>query len=337
MKSLRLHAKNEFRLHEEEPPVPANGEELVRITSVGICGSDLHWLEGGGIGADRLEQPLVLGHEFAGVIVDGEREGTPVAVDPAIPCLRCEFCLDGHPNLCTDVRFSGHLETDGALREMMAWPSHCLFPIPEDFTADDGAMLEPLGVAIHAIDLAKVEPAASVGVFGSGPIGLLVMQVARVAGATRIFATDLRAHRLDAAVQAGATDVFEADGREAERILKATGGKGVDVAIEAAGANEAVEAAIDAARPGARAVFIGIPSDDRTSFTASAARRKGLTLKLARRMKHVYPRAIELVRSGRVDVRSMVSHRYGLDNYAEAFDVARRRQGLKVVIHPTES
>lgn len=336
MKVLRLHAKNQFQLHDEDPPGPSNGEEMVRVTSVGICGSDLHWLEGGGIGADRLERPLVLGHEFAGVIANGKREGTAVAVDPAVPCLRCEFCLEGHPNLCTNVRFSGHAETDGALREAMAWPSHCLFPLPEGFSADDGAMLEPLGVAIHAIDLAKVGPAATVGVFGSGPIGLLVMQVARAAGATRIFATDIRPHRLDAAAEAGATDTIAADGSEAKQILEATGGRGVDVAFEAAGTNEAVEAAIDASRPGARVLLIGIPSDDRTSFTASAARRKGLTLMLARRMKHVYPRAIELVRSGRVDVRSMVSHQFGLEDYAEAFDVALHRQGLKVMIHPTD-
>ena len=337
MKALRLHSKGTFELHDEEPPRPDEGEELVRITSVGICGSDLHWLEGGGIGSDRLERPLVLGHEFAGVIAEGEREGTPVAVDPAVPCLACEFCLAGHPNLCENVRFSGHAETDGALREYMAWPSHCLFPIPREFTADDGAMLEPLGVAIHAIDLGKVEPAMTVGVFGSGPIGLLVMQMARAAGATRILATDKRPHRLEAARAAGATDVVKADGGEAQRILEATDGHGIDVAFEAAGDNDAVEAAIDAVRPGARIVLIGIPSDDRTSFTASSARRKGLTLLLARRMKHVYPRAIELVRSGRVDVRSMVSHQYDLNDYDAAFDVALRRKGLKVVIHPTNA
>lgn len=335
MKALRLHEKGTFKLHDEDPPRPRKGEELVRVTSVGICGSDLHWLEDGGIGSDRLERPLVLGHEFAGVIAAGEREGTPVAVDPAVPCLRCEFCLGGHPNLCTSVRFSGHAETDGALREYMAWPSHCLFRLPPEFTADDGAMLEPLGVAIHAVDLGKVEPAMSVGVFGCGPIGLLVMQVARAAGATRIFATDKRAHRLEAAREAGATEVLEADGSEADKIQQATDGRGVDVAFEAAGDNEAVEAAIDAARPGARLVLIGIPSDDRTSFTASAARRKGLSLLLARRMKHVYPRAIELVRSGRVDVRSMVSHQFDLADYEEAFDVALHRRGHKVVIHPT--
>ena len=337
MKTLRLHSKGTFRLHDEDRPAASKDEELVRITSVGICGSDLHWLEGGGIGSDRLERPLVLGHEFAGVIAEGERAGTPVAVDPAVPCLRCEFCLSGHPNLCTNVRFSGHAETDGALREYMPWPSHCLFPLPEGFSADDGAMLEPLGVAIHAIDLGKVEPATTVGVFGSGPIGLLVMQVAKAAGATRIIATDKREHRLEAAREAGATDLFEADGSEADMILKSTEGRGVDIAFEAAGDNQAVEAAIDAARPGARIVLIGIPSDDRTSFTASAARRKGLTLLLARRMKHVYPRAIELVRSGRIDVRSMVSHQFDLEQYDEAFDVAMQRRGLKVVIHPTNA
>src|SRR5690606_29026567 len=148
MKAVRLHASGDLRLHTEPPPEPKDGEALVQVTAVGLCGSDLHWLEDGGIGADMLERPLVLGHEFAGVIAEGPQKGTRVAVDPAVVCHTCEHCLDGNPNFCLNVRFAGHTATDGALREYLAWPSHALIPLPDALSDADGAMLEPLGVAV---------------------------------------------------------------------------------------------------------------------------------------------------------------------------------------------
>jgi L-iditol 2-dehydrogenase len=335
MKVLRLYDVRDLRLRDEPEPVPGPGEVLLRVTAVGLCGSDLHWLSEAGIGDARLQEPFVLGHEFAGVIESGERYGQRVAVDPAVPCGACEFCLEGNPNLCAVLRFAGHGMEDGALREYMAWPTHCLHPLPDSLTDADGVMLEPLGVAIHAVDLGHLKTGMTVGVFGCGPIGLLVLQVARVAGAAHVIATDKLPHRLEAARSLGATAVFQAaGGRESVEVLAATGGKGVDVAFEAAGENEAVETAIAAARPGARVVLIGIPADDRTAFTASLARRKGLTIKLTRRMKPVYPRAIRLVESSMVDVRSLVTHRFPLEEFDKAFSTAQRREGLKVIIEP---
>jgi L-iditol 2-dehydrogenase len=194
-------------------------------------------------------------------------------------------------------------------------------------------MLEPLGVAIHAVDLGHLQSGMTVAVFGCGPIGLLTLQVAQAAGATRLFATDILPHRLEAAESAGATSTIRADGgREAAQILAATSGRGVDVAFEAAGVNEAVEAAIAATRPGGKVILIGIPADDRTTFAASTARRKGLTIKLVRRMKLVYPRAVELVETGRVKVRSLVTHRFPLEEADKAFSIASKREGIKVVI-----
>ena len=189
MKVLRLHGVHDLRLSDEPLPVPRQGERLLRVTSVGICGSDLHWYLEQGIGDARLTRPLVLGHEFAALTESGEC----VAVDPAIPCGECEFCRRGHPNLCSTVRFAGHGSVDGALCEYLAWDSKCLFPLPDGLTADDGAMLEPLGVAIHAVDLAHLKPGMTVGVFGCGPIGLLILQVARLAGAQVLIATDILA------------------------------------------------------------------------------------------------------------------------------------------------
>jgi L-iditol 2-dehydrogenase len=332
MRVARLHGLRDVRVHEEDLPTPGPGEALVRVEAIGLCGSDLHWFEEGGIGSSRITRPIVPGHEMGGRTEDGRL----VAIEPAIPCERCALCLEGHPNLCPTIRFSGQGDDDGSMREWMAWPEHCLFPLPDGLSAADGAMLEPLGVAVHTVDLAHVRPGTSVGVFGAGPIGLLCLQVAKAAGATRLFATDLptRPHRLEAARDIGAKAFAAEEGLEAKAILKAAGGHGLDVAIEAAGVQAAVDAAAESVRPGGRVVLAGIPSEERTSFKASTARRKGLTFVMVRRMKHTYPRAIALALAGRVDLRSVVTHRFPLADAAKAFEVAARREGLKVVVEP---
>ena len=333
MKVIRLHAPNDLRLHDEPLPKPGPGESLVRVTAVGICGSDLHWFGEAGIGDAKLQKPLVLGHEFAGTIDEGPQKGLRVAVDPAVPCKKCEFCLQGNPNLCTRLRFAGHGVEDGALREYIAWPDECLFPLPDSLSDAEGVLLEPLGVALHAVDLGKLKVGMTVGVFGAGPIGLLIQQLARLSGAQAVYVTDVLLHRLEAARSLGATKAILAmNGNEVPDILAATGGRGVDMAFEVAGENGAVEAAMAAVKPGGRVVLVGIPADDRTSFSASLARRKGLTIKLVRRMKFTYPRAIQLVESGQVDVRLIVTHRFPLEKAQEAFTVAQRREGLKIII-----
>lgn len=329
MKSVRLHGTGDLQIHEEPIPEAGAGEKLVRIKSVGVCGSDLHWFAEGGIGDAKLEHPLVLGHEFAGVTEQGQR----VAIDPAIPCGNCEFCEKGHPNLCANLVFAGHGKTDGAMREWMAWSEKSLFPIPDSISDEDGAMLEPLGVAIHAVDLGKLKAGMTVGVFGCGPIGLLIMQMVKLSGAAKIIATDRFAHRVEAAKRFGADQAFLVeDSSRLEAIRAATNGRGVDAAFEAAGAQEAVDDAFAAVSAGGKVILAGIPDDDRTSFSASIARRKGLTIRLVRRMKHTYPRAIELVSKGLVDVRSIITHRFPLVEAREAFRVAERREGLKIIV-----
>jgi L-iditol 2-dehydrogenase len=329
MNVLRLHGTHDLRLHTEPSPVPQAGEQLLRVSAVGICGSDLHWFSEQGIGDAKLTKPLVLGHEFAAVIATGQR----VAVEPALSCGKCEFCEHGHPNLCPEVRFAGHGGIDGALREYMAWDEKALFPIPDSLTDEDGAMLEPLGVAIHSVDLAHLKAGMTVGVFGCGPIGLLIIQLARLSGATRIVATDKLPHRVATAKACGAHDVFLTDGQpNVSPILAATLKRGVDVAFEVAGDQGAVDDAFAATVPGGKVILTGIPGNDQTTFSAGVARRKGLTVKMVRRMKLTYPRAIELVSQGLVDVRSLVTQRFPLAQATEAFTIAERREGLKVIV-----
>jgi len=329
MRVARLHAPGQLRVNDEPEPVPEEGGELLRVGAVGICGSDLLWFAGGEIGDAKLERPLVLGHECAAVSARGER----VAVDPAIPCGQCELCRKGHPNLCPQVRFAGHGSQDGFLRDWIAWPRACVYALPDSISAAEGAMLEPLGVALHAIDLGELRAGMTVGVFGCGPIGLLIVQLARLSGAVKIITTDLLPHRLEAARICGAHQAILAGaGSELDEILTATSGRGIDVAFEVAGVQAAVDAAVASVCPGGKVILVGIPADDHTSFAASAARRKGLTIKLVRRMKHTFPRAIDLVAKGLVEVGSLVTHRFSLNDISDAFLAAQRRDGLKVMV-----
>ena len=334
MRVARLYGRGDVRVADEPAPVAGPGESLVRVTAVGICGSDLHWYNESAIGDAVLAHPLVLGHEAAGVIADGPRAGERVAIDPSVPCERCSTCARGLAHLCPQVRFLGYSVTDGAMRELMAWPTDHLVTLPDDVDDVAGAMLEPLGVALHATRLAGIRPGDRVGIFGAGPIGLLLIQLARASGATTIVATDRLAHRVAAARALGAAAEIVTDGSERTALLAATDGQGVDAAIEIAGDDDAIATAVALVRPGGTVVIAGIPIGDLSVINASTARRKGLDLRFSRRMNRVYPQAVSLVRKGIVDVQAVVSARLPLEDAAAAFAQAGRRDGHKVVIVP---
>lgn len=326
MKALRLHGVGELRLHDEPDPVPADGEVLLRVTAVGLCGSDRHWFTEGAIGDARLERPLVLGHELGATIVEGPRAGTRVAVDPAIPCGACAVCLRGDDHLCPTGRFAGHGTTDGGLRTLVAWLERLLEPVPDWLPDAEVALLEPLGVALHALDLGKVVAGAATCVVGCGPIGLLLVQLLRLAGASVVAAVEPLQHRAAAAGAAGATAAGTLEAGLRDRL---------DVVFEAAGSAEAVGAALAAAAPGGRVVLVGIPDGDRTTFPASLARRKGLTLLLSRRMRASHlARAAALVAERRVDLGGLVGERHPLAAGGPAWEALVSRRTLKVVVDP---
>lgn len=326
MQVARLCGAGRIELFDEPVPVPNDGESLVRVGAVGICGSDLHWFADAAIGDAALTRPLVLGHEMAGVVVGGPLAGQRVAVDPAVPCFACRSCRAGNPNLCERIVFAGHGNTDGGMREYLAWPTHRLHPLPGGLDEVDGALLEPLGVALHALDLAHLRLASRVAIVGCGPIGLIAVQLALRAGATSVIAVEPLPHRGDVAAGLGATAVSPED--------PAMSDVNADVAIEFAGTDAALAVAIEAVRPGARVVVGGIPDGDRWTFAAAPARRKGLSLVMARRMREVYDRAIALVASGAVDLRGLVSDRRPLNEAPGAMAQAAARAGLKTVLVP---
>lgn len=338
MLALRLHPDRRLELHDEPVPTPAAGECLIRVTAVGLCGSDRHWLMDGGIGDAVLDVPLVLGHEFAGVALSGQLRDRRVAVDPAVSCDACEPCRTGAPNLCLNVRFAGHGHTDGALREFIAWPESSLVALPDGVSDAEGALVEPLAVAIHGVDLGAIDRGATVAVVGCGPIGLLVVALCRLAGAERIVASDPHPHRLEAASALGATMTIPATGstNDGAAMLGTTAGRGFDLVFEASGEPAAVDCAVTVARPGAQVVLLGIPPDDRTTFNASVARRKGLTLRLSRRSTpDTFRRAVDLAAAHAIDLELLVTLRVPLTDGARAFDALARRDGIKVLVTPS--
>ena len=322
MKAIFAHGIRDLRPGSIPRPVPQEDELLLAVRAVGICGSDLHYYLEGGIGSADIVSPLILGHEFAAEVVDeraaayGLAPGSLVAVDPARSCGSCEFCARGQINLCPRVRFTGSPpDCHGALTEYIVASPTALFPLPTSFSPAAAALLEPLGVAVHALDLARLRPMDSVAVLGAGSIGLLLLQVARLAGAGQVFMIDPVEHRTGLAGRLGADRTASSH----EAILDWTAGRGTDLVIEATNSSLAPRQATEAARIGGKVVLVGIPQEDRFFLNASTVRRKGLTIKMVRRMAHVYPRAIQMVASGRVQLEPLATHRFPLERTPEAF------------------
>jgi L-iditol 2-dehydrogenase len=326
MLAVRLYGPSDLRVEQvPHPGSPGRGEVLLRITATGVCGSDLHPYETGTIGSTVLESALTLGHEFAGVVeAVGEGTsiaiGTRVAVDPLINCGHCDGCEGGNPNLCRQQSFAGLWPKDGSLSQWMLMPERNCFPISDSLTDAEAALLEPLGIALHATDLARIRVGSSVAIFGAGSIGLCLTQTVKLAGASPVYITDPLGWRVKAAQKLGAVPL-------PEKVE-------VDVAIEAAWARESVQQAMDALRPGGTLVLVGIPFEDHVEFKHSTARRKGLTIMMCRRMKRVYPRTIHLVENGLVDLKSLITHRYPLTEVPEAFrmNAAYENEVVKTII-----
>ncbi len=329
MLAARLYKPYDLRVEDvPEPGPPPPGWVKLRIASVGVCGSDLHYYREGGIGPAEIVQPLIMGHEFSAFVtelgegVDNVTVGQLTAVDPNRNCGTCEQCEMGHPNLCPNVIFAGSPGVDGAMRETMNWPANLLFPLPPALSATDGALLEPLGIALHAVRLGDAEPGDTVAVLGAGPIGLSIMSMLHITGPTTIYGTEPLAYRRDAAMQFGATAMFDPSLEDVvEAIVDATGGRGADVVFEAAGAAETPVQAAKIVKIGGTVVIVGIPTDNTLCFHHSDARRKGLTIKMSRRMKHTYPQAIALTASGQIDMQAMATHHFPLSESVEAFEL----------------
>ncbi len=330
MRAVLQHGIRDIRIAELSDPRPRPGEVLLRTRAVTICASDIHLFAEGNVGGVSWDRPFVPGHELSAVVEDANdtrlAAGTPVVLDPALPCKACDRCAAGQFHVCRDLRFMDLPPVDGAMQELIAWPAERVFPAPENVDLVEAPLIEPLCIAVHATELAPSLAGAAVAVVGCGAIGLFTVQMARVREAARVVASDLIPERLALAAEFGA-DVTVQVGRDdpVAAILGATGGRGVEVAFEAAGPPEAVQQAVGVVRPGGEVVVIGIPSQDEYRLRASQLRRNEITLRFARRQNENYPEAISLVRDGRIRLGPLLTHRFPVERAQEAFELAERK------------
>lgn len=340
--SCVLHAKDDLRVEERPVPSPGPREVLVRVQKVGICGSDVHYWTHGAIGNFIVKAPMVMGHESAGIVADVGSEvtslkvGDRIALEPGIPCRRCNHCKTGRYNLCPDVKFAATPPVDGSLCRFFCHPEDMCFKLPENVSLEQGALLEPLSVGVHACNRGGVRLGHLVLVCGAGPIGLVSLLVARAMGAKAVAITDLDEGRLKVAESLGASAALCARNRTpselAAEAVKALGGM-PDVVIECSGAEPSIRTGIAACVSGGCMVLVGMGKAEVTLPVVEAAVRE-VDLRGIFRYANCYPTALALVASGTVDVKPLITHRYDLQEAVQAFDHAKtgRDGAIKVMI-----
>ena len=329
-----LHGAGDLRVEELPMPEPGPQQVLVAMRAVGICGSDVHYYETGGIGPFVVRQPQVLGHEPFGVIAGLGSPGSPhrlgqrVVVEPGIPCGRCPQCRSGSYNLCPDVEFLGNppasgttAAVNGALARYVAVHEDFVHPVPDTLSDAAAALIEPLAVALHAVRRARIEPGSTVLITGAGPIGLLAAQVARAAGATTVVVTDVRDEPLAYARRLGAAAV-NVSARPA-----CLDGITCDVFLECSGAPAAMAGGIGQLGPHGIAVLVGVGPEE-AALPVATVRRRELTVTATFRYANAFPAALALAAAGSVDLAGLITDRVPLEQVPESFRAAvGRRHG----------
>jgi len=328
-----MTALNEIKIEDRAIPEPGLGEAVVRIESVGVCGSDHSYFVRGRIGDYVVKGPIVLGHEVSGVVekvgaaVTNVAPGERVAIEPGTPCRNCRECRLGRYHLCPDLIFLATPPYDGALLEHMLIDSRNLFPIPDGMTFDQAALLEPLSVGIWACKRANLMPGDDVLVTGAGPVGLVSASAARAFGARTVTVTDISDFRLALAASMG----FATERSDAASDAD------FDVLIECSGAPGVLAAGMRRLRPAGRAAMVGVSKEELIGLPLSQLNPNEFTLGTVNRYNNTWPIAIELVASGRVDVNPLITHHFTLDETAEALTLAERVQNsVKAIVHPQQ-
>lgn len=314
-------------LTERDIPSPKSDEVLVRIEYVGVCGSDLHYYENGGIGPNIVKPPFVLGHEAGGQVVEvgasvkGLKVGDRVALEPGKTCRECEFCKTGRYNLCPDVIFFATPPIDGVFQEYVAHEASLCFKIPDNMDTMEAALIEPLAVGFHAAKQGNAQLGMTAVVTGAGCIGLVSMMALKAMGVTKIIAVDVMEKRLNKALELAATDVI--NGKEQDtvvEVLKLTNGMGPDLVIETAGTEITTRQAIQFCKKGGMIVLVGYSASGEMTLPMSTALDKELTFKTVFRYRHIYPLAIEAVASGNVNLKGIVTDVFPIDDIQNAMD-----------------
>ncbi|MGE5419474.1 MAG: alcohol dehydrogenase catalytic domain-containing protein, partial [Chloroflexota bacterium] len=298
------------------------------MTVVGICGSDIHYYTQGAIGSQKVEYPFTVGHEGAGVVIDTGKAvkkvkpGDVIAIDPAMPCHGCDQCLSGRHHTCRKLRFLGCPgQAEGCLSEYIVMPEESCFPLDGVLNADHGAISEPLAIGVYAVKKAGNVKGLKAGILGFGPIGMSVMLAARAAGAESIFVTDKINERLRIAKNEGAD--FAGNVQESDVVKRVLGMEklGLDVIFECCGQQEAFDQAVELLRPGGKLIVVGIPEFDRWSMNVENTRRKEIMIQFIRRQVDCVQLSLDLMQSGKIDIRNMITHRFPFEKTKEAFDL----------------
>lgn len=331
-----LTAPHQIALERVAVPVPRRGQVLVRVTAVGVCGSDTHFYENGAIGDIIVRGPLALGHETAGVIasvgegVDPERIGTRVAVEPQTPCRRCEFCKTGRYHLCKEILFYGAWPVDGSFSEYVLVDDDFAHNIPDDMTDEEAALVEPVSVALHAARRARIAAGDRVLVTGAGPIGILCAQLARVFGAAEVVISDPIVHRREFALAHGVDRALDPTTEDLSEYAQH-----FDVYLDASGSARAIIPAFEAIRRGGTAVLVGMGGNT-LEVPIALIQHREITLTGTFRYVNTWPVAISLIATGRVVAHDLVTGRYGLDGVEEALMKAKTDPvAIKTMVIPS--
>ena len=334
-----LYAPHDIRIEERPVPKPGPREVLIEIKAVGVCGSDVHYYEHGRIGSYVVRQPLILGHEASGIIVDvGEgvnkgRVGERVAIEPGIPDGVCEQCRSGRYNLCPNVRFFGTPPIDGAFTNYVTIPESFAYKLPDQMSDEEGALIEPLSVGLWACRKAMLRGADHVLITGAGPVGVLALKVALALGATQITMTDVSPQRLEMGRKLGATRTVNV----AETPLTNVGVE-ADVLIECSGNQKALMDGIRSLRPAGKAVAVGMNPGEEVSVPMSFLQNREITLTGTFRYANTYADAIALVATGHIDLKPIITGHYALEETEQALQATKNDPAnIKSVVVPKQS
>lgn len=342
--SFVLRAEKELALEERPiPTIKSPHDVLVQVNFTGICGSDVHYWQHGRIGHYIVKEPMVLGHESSGTVLEvGQsvttlKKGDRVAMEPGVPCRRCVRCKDGLYNLCLDMAFAATPPIDGTLAKYYVLPEDFCYALPENMSLEEGALIEPLAVAVHITKQSNLKYGDSIVVFGAGPVGLLVCAVAKALGAGKIVSVDIQQKRLDFSREYAATATYisqKVSAQENAVNLRKENALplGFDVAIDASGAAPSVQTAIHALRNGGSYVQGGMGGDEIT-FPIMAACTKELKISGSFRYgSGDYKDAVEMVAAGKVNVKKLITGRVRFEEAERAFEGVKQGEGIKTLI-----
>jgi len=333
MKAVYLTGLRKMELRQAPAPSPAGPHDvLLRVDTLGVCGSDIHYYTQGKIGSGEAIFPQLLGHELAGTVVEVGAEvkslhpGQRVAVDPLVACGECDQCRAGRKHTCRKQQFLGNPgQLPGALVEYLVMPDACCSPVPDSLNDDQAALVEPLSIGVYAAQLAQLKPGARVGIVGSGPIGLCTMLAVQALTPSPVYVTDLLDERLAVARACGAAWTGNPRREDVVAAVHRLEPLGMDAVFECAGEQDALDQGLELLKPGGTLLIIGIPELDRISLNINLMRRNELRIQNVRRQNECVERAIELIAGGRVDVRPLITHHFHLDETARAFELVSAR------------